>query len=81
MAATTGVNNQADAQTRLQLWLNAEEAVSSGQAYAIGNRSLTRANLSEITERIGYWQRQVQAFRGQAAGAKAPGVRVVKWVG
>ncbi len=81
MPATTGVSSQADAQTRLQLWLDAEEAVSKGQSYAIGDRSLTRANLSEIIERIGYWQRQVEAFRAKSLGAGAPGLRVAKWVG
>ena len=81
MAATTGVNNQADAQTRLQLWLDAEEAVSKGQAHSIGDRSLTRANLSEITERIAYWQRQVLAFQSKALGAGSPMVKVVRWTG
>lgn len=81
MPATTGVSSQSDAQTRLQLWLDAEEAVSKGQSYAIGDRSLTRANLSEIVERIGYWQRQVEGFRAKALGASSPGMRVVKWVG
>jgi hypothetical protein len=81
MAATTGVSSQADAQTRLQLWLDAEEAISKGASYSIGDRSLTRANLSEVTERIGYWQRQVQSFRAAGQGAGSPGIRVAKWVG
>ncbi len=81
MGATTGVSSQSDAQTRLQLWLDAEEAVSKGQAYSIGDRSLTRANLSEITERIAFWQRQVEGFRAKALGAGAPGFRVVRWRG
>lgn len=81
MSVTTGVSSQADAQARLQLWLDAEEAVSSGQSYSIGDRSLSRANLSEITDRITYWQRQVDAFRAKGLGAKSPGMRVVKWVG
>ena len=81
MAATTGINSQADAQTRLQLWLDAEEAISKGQSYAIGDRSLTRANLPDVIERIGYYQRQVEGFRAKALGAASSGVRVAKWVG
>ncbi len=81
MSVTTGVSSQADAQARLQMWLDAEEAVSSGQSYSIGDRSLSRANLSEITDRITYWQRQVDAFRAKGLGAGTPGMRVVKWVG
>ena len=79
MAATTGISSQADAQTRLQLWLDAEEAISKGQAYAIGDRSLTRANLTEVIERIGFYQRTVDGFRAKTLGAKSPGMRVARW--
>ena len=81
MAATTGINSQADAQTRLQLWLDAEEAISKGASYSIGDRSLTRANLPDVIERIGYYQRLVDGFRAKALGAASAGMRVVKWVG
>lgn len=37
---------------RYELYIAAEEAVLSGQSYTIGNRSLTRANLSEIRDAI-----------------------------
>lgn len=81
MAITTGVSSQAHAQARLQQWLDAEEAVSKGQAYSIGDRSLTRANLADIRASIQFWQGQVQAFRAVGLGARAPGIRVAKWVG
>ncbi|MDH3906669.1 MAG: DUF6148 family protein [Gammaproteobacteria bacterium] len=81
MSVTTGVSSQADAQARLQVWLDAEEAVASGQAYAIGSRSLTRANLADIRAQITYWQGQVRAFQAVALGAGSPGIRTVKWVG
>ena len=81
MATTTGISSQADAQARLQLWLDAEEAISKGQSYAIGDRSLTRANLPDAVERIGYYQRLVEGFRAKALGARSSGMRVVKWVG
>ena len=37
---------------RLRMYLDAERAVLSGQSYQIGNRQLTRANLSEIRKAI-----------------------------
>ena len=81
MSVTTGVTTQAHAQARLQLWLDADEAVSKGQSYSIGDRSLTRASVNEIRNQIAYWQRQVEGFRAAALGAGSPGIRVVKWVG
>lgn len=43
------------AQKRLQMWLDAEAAISTGQAYQIGGRSLTRANLTEVRKMLEYW--------------------------
>jgi ABC-type molybdenum transport system ATPase subunit/photorepair protein PhrA len=37
---------------RLEMYLEAERAVLSGQSYTIGNRTLTRASLSEIRKAI-----------------------------
>ena len=37
---------------RLKMYLEAERVVLTGQSYTIGNRSLTRANLSEIRKAI-----------------------------
>lgn len=42
-------------QTKLQTWLNAEEAVATGQSYQIGTRMLTRADLKQIREQMEYW--------------------------
>lgn len=50
----------AQAEAKLNMWLEAEEAVATSQAYTMGDRSLTRANLSEIRESIDYWERKVQ---------------------
>lgn len=50
----------ATAESKLALWLAAEEKVASGQSYSIGGRSLTRANLREIREQIEYWDSKVQ---------------------
>lgn len=43
------------AKERLNLWLDANEAVATGQSYTIGSRSLTRANLNDIQKQIEYW--------------------------
>lgn len=43
------------AKRHLDAWLEAELACSTGQSYTIGSRTLTRANLTEIGNRIKYW--------------------------
>ena len=50
------------AKEMLCLWLEAERAVSTGQSYKIGTRSLTRVNLAEIADRINWWRNQVAAL-------------------
>lgn len=69
----------ATAQTKLDLWLAAEAAVATGQAYSIEGRSLTRANLEQIAQRIQYWQRVVDTLTAQASGAGSPGIRFARW--
>lgn len=55
----------AQAEAQLAIWLAADAAVASGQSYTIGNRSLTRANASEISKKIEYWDKKVrQLSRG-----------------
>lgn len=44
-----------DAEARLAEYQAAETKVLSGQAYTIGGRSMTRANLKDIREGIDYW--------------------------
>ena len=48
------------AEAQLATWLAADTAVATGQAYAIGGRSLTRANAREIRENIVFWDKQVK---------------------
>lgn len=47
------------AQTMLAAYIAAEQAVLTGQSYTIGQRSLTRANLSEIRKGRNDWQAAV----------------------
>lgn len=50
----------AQAEARLAQWLEADDAVATGQAYSIGGRSLTRAHAAEIRENIKFWDRKVK---------------------
>lgn len=49
----------ASADARLKEYLAAEKAVLGSQAYEIGDRKLTRADLGEIREGIVFWSGQV----------------------
>ena len=44
---------------KLQTWMDAEEAVATGQSYQIGTRMLTRADLKQIREQMEYWGRRL----------------------
>ncbi len=56
------------ARKHLYNWMEAEMAVASNQSYTIGSRSLTRANLSEIGERIEYWDKKVKELERANSG-------------
>lgn len=58
------------AKTHYDAWLDAELAVSTGQSYSIGSRSLTRANLAEIRKQIDYWENKVAALTITANGGR-----------
>lgn len=47
------------AQKHLDAWLEAELAVTNGQSYSIGSKSLDRANLYQIREQVKYWSNEV----------------------
>lgn len=58
------------ARERLQLWLDAERAVTARKSYTIGGRSLTMANISEIAERIKYWSNELEKLESGRKGMK-----------
>lgn len=58
----------AQAEAQLAAWLAADEAVSKGQAYSVGSRSVTRADAAAITEKINFWDRKVQQLQGGSGG-------------
>lgn len=49
----------AQAETKLSEWITAEEAVQTGQSYRIGDRTLQRADLTMIGDRITFWNKQI----------------------
>ena len=57
-----------EARANLKMWLDAERAVATGQAYKIGTRSLTRANLSDIAARITYWRNELDKLESGGTG-------------
>lgn len=61
---------------RLNKYLDAEEKVLNGQSYSIAGRSLTRANLKEISDGITLWaSRLKQAEQDEASGRS--GIRMM----
>lgn len=60
------------AKQQLQVWLDANIAVSQGQAYSMGtsngNRSLTRANSAEILKQIDFWEKKIATIEAQSKG-------------
>jgi len=58
----------AQAETQLAAWLEADAAVATGQAYAIAGRQLTRADASQITAKIEYWNGKVATLTDSAQG-------------
>ena len=47
---------------RLELYYDAEERILEGQAYSIGSRSLTRANLAEVKKEITNLEAKINAL-------------------
>lgn len=58
----------AQAQARLDAWLDADAAVSGNQSYTINGRVLTRANAAEIRKNIDYWDDKVKTLSARSGG-------------
>ena len=56
------------AQERLSLYYEAERRVLVGQSYTIGDRQLTRANLSEIRKAIEALKAEIEQLLGRSRG-------------
>ena len=58
----------AQAEAKLQEYLDAESKILLGQSYTIGNRQMTRADLSKVTLERENWQRKVAELTNAASG-------------
>lgn len=58
----------AQAEARLQLYLDAEAKVLAKQSYAIGDRNLTLADLAEIQTGIATWDARVKELAVRETG-------------
>ena len=56
-----------NAREMVKQWVLAEQAVMTGQEYRIGTRSLRRADLRMIGERIKYWKDELAVLEGTPA--------------
>lgn len=51
----------AQAQAKLQTWLDAEDRIARAQSYTTGDgRTLTRANLAEVRRELAFWRNEVR---------------------
>ncbi|WP_458412767.1 DUF6148 family protein [Schinkia sp. CFF1] len=57
-----------EVRNRLQMWLDAEAAIASGQSYSLDNRRLERANLAQVREQIKFWQKELVKAEAIASG-------------
>lgn len=57
-----------EVKNRLQIWLNAEEAIAKGQSYSIDNQRVERANLAQVREQIKFWQRELVKAEASVSG-------------
>ena len=58
----------AQAEAKLQEYLDAESKILLGQSYTIGNRQMTRADLSKVISERENWQRKVSELTNAASG-------------
>ena len=54
------------ARQHLQVWMDADLALATGKEYRVNGKALTRADSSEIAERIRFWRREVKRLEGRA---------------
>ncbi|MDQ0114368.1 DUF6148 family protein [Paenibacillus harenae] len=57
-----------EARDNLAIWKQALTAVSTGQAYTIAGRSLTRVNIKDIQGMIEYFGKEIDKLEAAAAG-------------
>lgn len=50
---------------KLRIWLEAEEAIATGQSYQIEDRRLTRADLYDVRKQIEFWEGKLAAVESE----------------
>lgn len=63
----------AQAEAQLAVWIAASTAVTSGQSYTIGTRSLDRVDAAEIREQIQFWDAKVKELARGSSGMRVRG--------
>ncbi len=69
------------ATTHLDAWVSADTAISKGQSYTIGDRTLTRVHASEVRNQIQYWSKVEATLQRVANGQSGTGVSLAKFNG
>lgn len=69
----------ARATSQLNLWLDADASVATGQSYTINGRVLTRANATEITNKIQYWSKVEASLQRIANGESGINVSLARF--
>lgn len=59
-----------EARANLQMWLDAEKAVATGQSYTIGSMTLTRASMTVIDRKIAFWRNEITKLETGRRGIK-----------
>ncbi len=78
MSNFTGLTLE-EAQNKYKGWLKAEEALMCAQSYVIEGRTLTKANLKEVAERLEYWEEKCNKLGNEKSGNIGVKRVVVKW--
>jgi hypothetical protein len=70
------------AKTMLDEWIKAERKIISGaQHYEIGDKKVTRVNMSYIRKNIAYWEKKVKDLTANPSGVRRMTMKRAVYVG
>lgn len=65
-------------QEQVNIWLEADRAIATGQSYQIGTRMLTRADLKSVRQEMEYWAGRLAAAEAEEKnGGRSRAYRIV----
>lgn len=67
------------AKAQFDLWFAADAALAAGKSYTIGNRQLTRADATEVANRLAYWRRAYMNLTDSGDSNFVGGGAVATW--